>query len=395
MTSLSLESNVSLETLSLYQASISNSNSSPNSTSSRNLSFSSELGGTNQETIHSCNSFRKPMEITRPSSDNNTLFGDPDTLLDNPHKTKFPEHIPRDSIPSRNCSSELCSQPLLLLSQPDGNNTWTLSLDPTISRPGTISESSVELESSSMLSSCASDHDEEAIANLTRATLPSAPSTPKYNEFFLSLPPPQGVHDIAQLSTPSDVSMIVSSISSVQHYGELSHDFPVSIAQDCVLDPRQPSRSKKLVQKSKEIFSQFKRLFTSKGTEAIQAHTTHFPSLNANAQSDTIPPTPGRRSYRRYRLLSTKSVTPSFGRKFRPEDNSHTDNGVDEKYTYEYHARPKTLQEIKSQRRFSLPTGLVGTPFRATPSTKHNVTPSVPRSQSRPMSMYTATANQN
>lgn len=88
------------------------------------------------------------------------------------------------------------------------------------------------------------------------------------------------------------------------------------------------------------------------------------------------------------------SLTPSFGQSFSPEDTSLADNKVDEKYTYEYHARPKTLKEIKSQRRFSLPLAFVGTSSRVTPSTKRNVTTSTSRSHLRPTSIYIAPQNE-
>ncbi|KAF8807454.1 hypothetical protein BYT27DRAFT_7189527 [Phlegmacium glaucopus] len=418
---LAFERNLSLETLSLRQPSVSDyPMDSPSSTLSRKFSFASEPGDIDQETIHSCSSLRKPTEIARPSFDNHTLLGNFDTFLD---KTNFLEQVPGDSHTGRNYSSELYPHPLLL-SQPDGNNTWTLSLDPTISRPETISESSLELDSLSLLSSCASDHDDEAIARI-RDTLPSAHSTPGYDGSFVSLPPLQvGGPEMAEFSTSSDVSMIVSSTSSVQqqhgegteipsrrnadlYYNDLSYDFPLSVG---ALDPQQLSPSKP-VKKSKGIFGRLKRLFTPKGTilEDTQAHTAHPKSLAAknlskpvdsNAQADTMPLPSGRRfllslpswsPYQRNRVpRSTKSAVPSIGQSFNVEDTSHADNNIDEKYTYEYHARPKTLKEIKSQRRFSLPMAFGGNPSRATSSTKRNITTSVPRSQSRPMSMYIA-----
>jgi len=423
LTPLAFEKNLSLETLSLRQASVSNfPMNSLNSTSSRKFSFSSEPGDIDQETMHSYTSLRKSTEIPRPSFDNHTLLGNLDTFLD---KTNFLEHIPRDSDTGRNHSSEFSEfypHPLLL-SQPDGNNTWTLSLGPRISHPETISESSLELESLSLLSSCASDHDDEAIARI-RDPLPSVYPTPGYDGSFVSLPPLQvGAPDIAVLSSASDVSMIVSSTSSVQeqhgegteitstgnedlYFNHLSHDFPLSAVQDSALVPQQPSP----VKTSKGIFGRLKRLFTPKGTipEDIQAHTAHLKPgaaqnlsnlADSNAQADAKPPASRRRfllslpswsSYQRNRLpRPKKSSIPSIGQSFSIEDTSHTDSNPDEKHTYEYHARPKTLKEIKSQRRFSLPTAFVGTSFRAT-STKRNITTTVPRSRSRPMSIYIA-----
>jgi hypothetical protein len=198
--------------------------------------------------------------------------------------------------------------------------------------------------------------------------------------------------------------MIVSSSSSVQQQqhdrgttpntgkadlypNDLPHDFPLSTAQDNVLDP---SRSKKLIKKSKNVFGRLKKLFMPKETiisEGVQAHTVHPPKSDFNLAN---PPASGRRffpSYQRYKLGKlTQSSTLSFGYTFSPEDTRHPENNIDEKYTYEYHARPQTLKEIKSQRRFSLPMGFVGT-SSSSHSTKHNITTSVPRSRTRPMSI--------
>ena len=381
LTPLTFGSNVSLDTLSLYPPSV--SNSPMNSPNSINFSFSSEIGGINQETTHFSDSIRRPTEIPPSSFDTLSRVG----------RDYSPEFYPNS----------------LLLSQPDGKNTWTLSLDPTISHPSpaTVSES-LESESLSPLS-CASD---EAI----QRTFPSVSSTPRHNA-SLSLQPSQD--DMAKFNASSNFSMIVSSTSSVQQlqgggansvpfntgnadiyfndlpHGLVSHCQP---ALDSVLDPQQPSRSKKLINKSKNIFGRFKKLFMSKGTlsEDIHAHTAHPHKSGFIA---AMPPVSERRrlpSYQRYRLTkSTMSLTPSFGQSFSPEDTSLMDNKVNEKYTYEYHARPKTLKEIKSQRRFSLPLAFVGnSSSRATPSTKRNVITSVSRSQSRPMSIYIAPHNE-
>lgn len=397
---LPFESNVSLETFSVSNFPVNSSNS----TSSRRSSFSSESEDINQESIHTC---RKPTGIASPSSDNHTQLGNLDTSLG---KTNALNYIPRDLNTRQNYSSDFHTHTLLFL-QPDGNNTWTLSLDPTISHPETISESSLELESSS---ACASDYDDEAIAR-PRSTIQSVHFTPRNEGSYLSLPPLQaGTHDIAGFSSASDVSMIVSSTSSIQQaHGEGTVAFPFStgsadlnmngLSHDFPIVPQQPSRSKKLVKKSKDIFGRLKKLFTPKGTlpEDMQAHSAHPPT---NAEADAIPQASGRRflpsllpwsSYQRSKLSrSRKFSTLSMGQSFSPEDTSHTDNNVDEKYTYGYHARPKTLKEIKAQRRFSLPMGFVGTSSRATSSTIPNITASVPHSQSRPMSMYITTQSE-
>ena len=310
---------------------------------------------------------------TPPNFDNDAL-GTHDTSLDQT------EHIPKVSNTGRDHSSESYPYPLLL-SQPDGNNTWTLSLDPTIFH--SISGSSLESESSS-----ASDYDDEAIAR-TRGIFPLVSSTSRDNGSFLSLPPSQVGADLAKF-TASDVSMIVSSSSretipnrgkADRYSNDLPHDFPPSTAQDSVLDHRQPSRSKTLIKKSKNVFDRLKKLFTPKGTSD--------PPKSAPASGRLFP------SYQRYKLTKpTQSSTPSFGHSFNfsPGDTSHADNIVDEKYTYEYHARPKTLKEIKSQRRFSLPVALVGTSSRVTPP-KRTITMSFSQSKSRPMSMYNPPQN--
>ena len=378
LTPLAFESNVSLDTLSLFSASVSNSPmDSPNSTSSEKFSFYSEKGDI---TTHSCNPLEKPTETATSNLDNS--LGNPDTFLDQTGH--------RVSNTGRDYSSGSYPYPLHL-SQPDGNNTWTLSLDPSISH--LISESSA-LESSS---ASEYDYDNEAVAR-TQCTCPSVSSTPRYDGSFLSLPPLQvGVHDITKFGATSDVSMIVSLSSSVQQttpdkgkadlfLNDLPHDFPPSTAPD----PQQPSRSKKFIKKSKNVFGRLKKLFTPKGTisEDIQAHIADPPKSDFIAANH---PAPKRRffpSYQRYKL--TQFSTPSFGQSFSPEDASHADNNIDEKYTYEYHARPKTLREIKSQRRFSLPMAFVGSSSRVTPSTKLNIATSVPRSRSRAMSTYIA-----
>ena len=386
---LTFGSNASLDTLSLYPPSVSDSPmSSPNSD---NFSFSSEIGDVNQETSHFGTPLRRPAEIAPQSFDNNSLH---DTPLD--HRG----HIPRVLNTSRDYSPEFYPNSLLL-SQPDGKNNWTLSLDPTISQPVAISES-VGSESLSLLSSCASD---EAIPR----TFPSVSSTPRYNASHSLQPSSQD--DMAKFNTSSDISMIVSSTSSVQqrqgggtscvrfdtgngdlYFSDLPHGLVSHSPPDSVLDSQQASRSKNLIKKSKNLFGRFKKLFSPKGTisKDIHAHTTYPP------KSGYIPPVSERRpfpSYQRYKLTkSTMSLTPSFGQSFSPEDTSPGDNKVDEKYTYEYHARPKTLKEIKSQRRFSLPLAF-GTSSRVTtPTTKRKVTTSVsrPSQSARPMSIYIA-----
>ena len=383
LTPLTFESNVSLDTLSLYPPSV--TESPMNSPNSINFSLSSEIGDNNQEATHFYNSLRRPTEIAPPSFDNSN----PLSRVSNTGRDYSPDFYPNS----------------LLLSQPDGKNNWTLSLDPTISHPSpaTVSES-LESESVSLLSSRASD---DAIAR----TFPSISSTPRLNA-SLSLQPSQD--DMAKFNPSSDVSLIVSSTSSVQQrpqgggtssvsfntrnadlyfpHGLNSHCQPP--LEDNVPDPQQPSRSNKLIKKSKNIFGRFKKLFSPKGTisEDLPAHTAQSPKSSFIAPVSERRPLP---SYQRYRLAkSTMSLTPSFGQSFSPEVASLADK-VDEKYTYEYHARPKTLKEIKSQRRFSLPLAFVGSSSsRVTPSTKRNVTTSFSRSQSRPMSIYIATQNE-
>jgi hypothetical protein len=378
---LTFERNVSQDTLSLYPP----SDCPTNSPNSINFSFSSEIGDNIQETTHFCSPLT---EIAPHNFDDNPLQ---DTLLDQRG------HIPRVLNTSGNYSPEFYPNSLLL-SQPDGKNNWTLSLDPSISQPVTVSES---VESESLLSSCVSD---KAIS----ITIPSVTSTPKHNA-SLSLREPSSRDDITKFNASSDTSMIVSSTSSVQQQrqgggsssvrfnagnsNDLPHGF-VSHRQpplDGFLDPQQPSRSKKLVKKSKNIFGRFKKLFSPKGTASEDihdhAHTAHSPE---SSYITAMPSVSERRlfpSYQRYRLSkSTMSLTPSFGQSFGP---SLADDKVDEKNTYEYHARPKTLKEIKSQRRFSLPLAF-GTSSRVTPPTKRKVTTSFSRSHPRPMSIYIA-----
>jgi len=329
------------------------------------------------------------MEIAPHSFDNNSL-----------HDTVLNQTVPRVLNTGRDCSPEFYPNSLLL-SQPDGKNNWTLSLDPTISQPVAVSEPA-ESESLSLLSSCASDED-------IPRSFPSVSSTPRHYA-SLSLQP-SSQDDMAKFNASSDTSMNVSSTSSVQqrqsggtssvrfntgnedlYFNDLAHDLVSPL--DSVLD-QQPNRSTKLIKKSKKIFSRFKQLFSPKGTISKDihdhAHISHFPK---SGYIEAIPPVSERRrlpSYQRYRLSkSTMSLTPSFGQSFGP---SIADNKVDEKYTYEYHARPKTLKEIKSQRRFSLPLAF-GTSSRVTPPTKRKVTTSVSRPQSRPMSIYIASTTE-
>ena len=364
-----------------------------NSPNSVHFSFYSEIGDNNQETTHFCNPLRRPMEIAPHSFDNNPLR---DIV---PDQTVLPRvlNIGREYSPEFYPNS-------LLLSQPDGKNNWTLSLDPTISQPVTVSESA-ESESLSLLSSCASD---EAIPRSFPSV--SSTSTPRHNA-SLSLQP-SSQDDMAKFNASSDTSMNVSSTSSVQqrqgggtssvrfntgnedlYFNDLAHGLVSPL--DSVLD-QQPNRSTKLIKKSKNIFGRFKKLFSPKGTISKDihdhAHTAHSPKSGYIA---AIPPVSERRrvpSYQRYRLSkSTMSLTPSFGQSFGP---SIAENKVDEKYTYEYHARPKTLKEIKSQRRFSLPLAF-GTSSRVTLPTKRKVTTSVSHSQSRPMSIYIASPTES
>jgi hypothetical protein len=70
-------------------------------------------------------------------------------------------------------------------------------------------------------------------------------------------------------------------------------------------------------------------------------------------------------------MRSAKISSPSV---FLSESPRHRGESAVDIHSYEYHARPKTLQEIRSRRRFSLPTRA---PTPASTSARANMGPFV------------------
>ncbi|CAA7266485.1 unnamed protein product [Cyclocybe aegerita] len=260
----------------------------------------------------------------------------------------------------------------LLLSQPDGNNPWTLSLDPSLTSES-VSQSSASCRS--VTTSLASQN--EGPFNRHTPSPSFVSSSPQLNTAFIrpSFRHPYGgdFPDVEVSTTRQGSHMSIR--------GERREYSAMEFSQ------KAPAAPKKALKKTKQFYLKIKKLFTTKASTSSRSITRRalndsslgrsqglyvFPGIDVQQavpslsyHSDTPstqgfpqPQTPSQSSiYRRPFTRSLKLSSPSVALSYTPDRTSnYPASSVGERFTYEYHARPRTLSEIKSKRRFSLPT---------------------------------------
>jgi len=232
----------------------------------------------------------------------------------------------------------------LFFPQPDGNNPWTLSLEPTLS----FTESGHSTASLSVESSSASD-----------GGFPSEirqQSEPAPFEFHSpSLDHPPIVNDESKALYPRRSTPRPSVEVSTPERGSTNPE-----SSHLTIGDRNASiRSRSVIQKTKEFCRKFKRFITSTSSKSKRENNSLLaPGAYTLVDVDTqlaqgynfpLPASPRRGGFMRRAKVSSPSVAlseyPSY----------QAGSVVDDIHSYDYHARPKTLQEIKSRRRFSLP----------------------------------------
>ncbi|KAF8168049.1 hypothetical protein B0H34DRAFT_43047 [Crassisporium funariophilum] len=337
-----------------------------------------------------------------------------------------PPHSDRNSVhtpPSIIMDSLDIQSGSLLLSQPDGH-AWTLSLDPTFSCPESVSRSSTSLSLSSYI-----DSRLEEIRGPSPSGLSSIYSTPLH-DVNLSLPVQHipGLDNAEKSSAhinASDTSVVASLTESVQqalrdrwHPDSATQNTAGASGQKTFdVHQRPPDQPLKIMQKTKDLVSRIKRFITSKGLKSRRPrgtkndpHIDHLPMPSTthpqrrrgvevqrnegahasdlrNTDLQIIPPSrestfrPSSPSWSSFRRRggqrSARSITPAFAPSLHPEPFARRPElDLDEKNTYEYHARPKTLKEIKSRRRFTLPAAFGGCSLG--PSGARNITTITP-----------------
>ncbi|KAF8973974.1 hypothetical protein BDZ97DRAFT_1912417 [Flammula alnicola] len=255
-------------------------------------------------------------------------------------------HIRRPSIEDSRLNT-------LQLSQPDGDNPWTLSLDPTLtSTEESVSQSSttsLSTHSSSVLQGRTSDMSQHSLGSISSFQLAS-PRTVEHQQ-----------EEVGTTRQGSDVSAYAL---------PLEQRFHNPIPPPFVIGPPNGSiRSRNVIQKTKDLCSKFKRFITLKALK--EKKSKNKPSIRRTLLggyndadmpplSQPFPRTPSPSSsfnrhggFQRMAKISTPSVALSYTPEYTVGRTTSTAN---DRYTYEYHARPKTLEEIRSKRRFSLPT---------------------------------------
>lgn len=243
------------------------------------------------------------------------------------------------------------------LSQPDGNDPWTLSLEPTLtSAEPSISQTST---SSSTESSSASE-DEDTPRRYFPTTFPSQSQSFSQQRSFNS----------SRANVTHDTEVSTTRRGSDNSVYALPHEGSVSPPR---LIGEESSRSRNVVQKTKEFCSKFKKLIVPKKASKpkdIKGLLHDYPLSDHIFRSDApvqpiiphlLPPSPREASpwsfvRRRGMQREPKMSLPTMPH---PEHQSQrivkTSTTSVDKHSYEYHARPKTLEEIRSKRRFSLP----------------------------------------
>ncbi|KAF9531973.1 hypothetical protein CPB83DRAFT_848125 [Crepidotus variabilis] len=278
------------------------------------------------------------------------------------------------------------------LGQPDGSDPWTLGLDPTL---GSITE----LDSTTAASSRSST-----------LSFPVTADSDGHHSVFDEerehiQPPLMGSQSQTSLEDSPVAASHADEDETVQVRRTLNYPSTLILearpsTSSVARPPSTVVQKKSVAQKTKKIYQKVKRFFSPKPTRPISSkgitnnpyqptNNVDFPAIpDSPATTDEIPPTaaaPHQWTVYRRTLFSRSrkvSTTHSLAQSFTPGDFTTQPRYFprsasvvpDERYTYEYHARPKTLEEIKKDtkrgRRISLPVGLFSGPPspRLTPS---------------------------
>ncbi|KAF9481380.1 hypothetical protein BDN70DRAFT_876339 [Pholiota conissans] len=254
----------------------------------------------------------------------------------------------------------------LQLSQPNGDDPWTLSLDPTVSSEATPEASTASLSVGASL---------RRYSGVSRESLASIAS----------------FHSSSPHNSPceEDITTTPQGSESAKYDAPLRHRFNSGPSPLVYGRSNDSVRSKNIIQKTKELCSKFKNFISlkaikerkskdEKGNLGIlrRTHLTHQVDNDASFHrhdfprmaSESVLSLENHHAFRR----TAKTSSPSVALSSTP---NYTISGCSsgEKYTYEYHARPKTLQEIRSKYRFSLPT--FARPTSPTPPNSRTINP--------------------
>ncbi|KAF9569623.1 hypothetical protein CPC08DRAFT_756618 [Agrocybe pediades] len=253
-------------------------------------------------------------------------------------------------------SADTANQPSILNFYPDENNPWTLSLDATLtateSNASQTSDGSLSIHSSRRRFPHRQDH--------SSYFFPRSHSSVRQ-----SLPSHQNCYPVASSATTSH---------SFDHPEDPLYALPrrqaVSTNDTQLREDEHVAQTnvanRNVLQKTKALCSKLKKLIVTRKprTQVAEPNVSQSSmSRNFNTSAELPPSLPYLHS-----PSTPTSATPSWSLdKLRPANRSrkvstpaeHTGKikppSIENKNTYEYHARPKTLSEIKSKRRFSLP----------------------------------------
>jgi hypothetical protein len=265
----------------------------------------------------------------------------------------------RITPPQADCSNTL------FLSQPHGNNPWTLALEPTLSfTESALSTTSLSGESSSTSNGrCPSEISQQQ------------PELVPFEVYSSSLDHPPIVND------ETEALCHCRSVSRPS-VAALSPERRSTDPKSSHLTIGHRNGSTRVLQKTKEFCRKFKRFITLRSSKSRGDNNSLLPpgaytlvDVDTQlAQEYNIPRPASVSSQRRGRFVrSAKISSPSVALSDYP--NYHAGSAVENIHSYDYHARPKTLQEIKSRRRrFSLPA-FSGASAPAGTSARANISP--------------------
>jgi len=275
-----------------------------------------------------------------------------------------PSHRERDRRPDMQAS-------LLFLSQPDGNNPWTLSLDPSqVVDSVSVVQSSI---SSLSVASSSTSYGEQ----ITR-TMPLIPSITSSSRSPSPVSPPVQVEDPRRQGVDFPTAELLD---------QEEIDFPFyTIGRTAY-----PPQPRTVVQKTKSLYTKVKKLLSSKssktGSSKIIDKTpstprnidlTTFSTPNASQFNSISNQTPVQRPFYRRPFTKCAATKPSYHPTTLTQMPEipypfYADNGGalsmvhQESHTYENYVRPKTTEDIKAtkaKRRFSLPAAFSGSSSR-------------------------------
>lgn len=308
---------------------------------------------------------------------------------------RFPRHQNSRQIRRRRIDRE-CNENQnneLEFSQPDGNAPWTLSLDPTLTATeSTTSHSSISSSSTHSYGS----QDEE----LSRR-YPPFPSSSQSNSFLrnnsFTFSRGNGTYD-----TETSIARLESDNSVYAQPTSGNDSIPMTPLYLPVRE--EASRPKNVMQKTKDFCNKFKRFIIPKKvlkqkdaprvSERPVISESVYPELpppiQSTIQSTSPPDSPRTWSFVRRRGFQRSLKTSLPSSQYSPyRQGTMTQNSTAsiDKRSYEYHARPKTLEEVRSKRRFSLPAFSGTTPNQRSksagqPSTSNSIYHRRPRNGS-------------